>query len=318
MAHQVVSTDDRTADAVRDALAWQGIETEFRLVDPETEDDLIAAASDAEALVVDSRTQVTERVLVNTPVRTVARTGVGVDNVDLDAAENLGITVVNAPEFCVEEAATHTVSLVLATWRRLRAYDAAVRRGEYTWETGAPVHRFRGSTVGFFGLGRIARRVVDLLAGFELQPIGHDPHVDPAKARRSGVELVQYERLLRDADVLCVTAPLTDETRNVIGSDAFAAMKPGAILVNTGRGELVDHDALADALESGRIAGAGLDVLPEEPPSPLPTTHPDVVYTPHVGWYSEASLGNLAEHVAAELARIFRGDGPTTAVRGEW
>jgi len=316
---RVVTTDAKTRDVLEDVFTWEGHDVAVTyLSDGSAEAAVVEAAADADALVVDSVTPVTERVLRETPVRVVARAGTGVDNVDLSAAEAHGAVVVNAPDACREEAATHALALLLSAWRKLRPYDSAVRDGEWASDPEAPIGRLSGATLGLVAFGGVARELVGLVEGFDLDVVAYDPHVDAATIREGGAEPVTFGTLLAASDLVSVHAPLTAETAGLIDDAAFERMRPGAVLVNVARGGVVDENALARALANGEIAGAGLDVLAEEPPAALPADHPNLVVTPHVAWYSEAAVEDVARAVARDVTRVLRGEEPENRVTGGW
>ncbi|WP_255196108.1 C-terminal binding protein [Halorarius litoreus] len=320
MSHRVVSTDEKTADVLPESFTWQGFDADVRFVEGGSEATLVEAAStmEADAVVVDAGTPVTERVFTETPIRVVARAGIGVDAIDLEAAREYGIPVVHDPTYCVEEVATHALSLLLSAWRKLRPHDGAVRAGSWSRTPGVPTTRLSDATLGFVSFGATAQRLAELVEGFDLDLLAYDPYVDHAVATEYGVERVELESLLRRSDLLAVFAPLTAETRGLLDRDALSLMKRSAVLVNVGRGAVVDADALAAALDAGDIAGAGLDVLPEEPPTELPTDHPNVIYTPHVAWYSEAAIQECANTVASDVAQVLTGGEPTYPISGNW
>jgi D-3-phosphoglycerate dehydrogenase len=267
---EVVASDDPMIDAAR-LREELGADVTVRTADTGDEDAAIAAAQDADALVVDVSTPVTATVLAAcSDLRIVARAGVGVDNVDVAAAAERGIEVSNVPDYCTDEVATHTVSLLLACARRLGVYDRDVKAGEWDWTAAGGIHRLRGSTLGFVSFGPIARRVREQTGGFDLTCVAHDPYVDGEEMDAAGVEKVDFEALLDRADLVSVTAPLTDETRGMVDAAAFERLGDHAVVVNTGRGGVVDEAALADALERGEVAAAGLDVFAEEPPGDSP------------------------------------------------
>lgn len=316
---RVLTTDAKTRDLLADVFTWEGHDVAVSyLADGTTEEAVLEAAADADALVVDSVTPVTERVLGETPIRVVARSGVGVDNVDLSAAETHGVVVVNAPDYCREEVATHALALLLSAWRKLRPYDTSVRAGEWSRDAGTPVERLSGATLGLVAFGAIARELVGLVEGFDLDVLAYDPHVDDATIREGGAEPVSFETLLGESDLVSVHAPLSAETEGLIDDAAFRRMRSGAVLVNVGRGGVIDEDALARALASGQIAGAGLDVLADEPPATLPADHPNLVVTPHVAWYSEGAIEDVARTLATDVARVLRGEEPENPVADGW
>lgn len=315
---RVVSTDVKTRELLPEAFTWGGIDADVTVVEVAGERELIERAAEADALVVDATTQVTERVIRETPVRVVARAGIGVDNVDLDAAAAYDVPVVTAGDYCVDEAATHAMALALSAWRKLRAYDAHVHAGGWSREPGVPVASLAGETLGIIGFGRIGRALASRFSGFDVHRVAHDPYLEDRRIREHGVEPVDLEPLLETAGLVSIHAPLTDETEGLIGRTALRMMRDDAVLVNTARGGIVDHGALGEALRAERLAGAGLDVLPEEPPESLPVDHPNVVVTPHVAWYSEAAIEVCAKTVAEDVGRVLRGEEPANPVDVAW
>jgi D-3-phosphoglycerate dehydrogenase / 2-oxoglutarate reductase len=230
----------------------------------------------------------------------IVRYGVGLDNVDVIAARSAGIAVAAIPDYCVEEVADHTIGLVLAIERGIVELAEQTRVGGWDFRAAGPVRRLRGRTLGLVGLGQIARAVAKRAAAFGLLVHAYDPNVPDADA-------ATLDDLLRQADILSLHVPLTDETRGLLGRRELALLPPGAIVINTARGGLVDEDALAEALAGGRLRGAGLDVLSAEPPGPEhPLRYaPGVVLTPHAAWFSEAAVLDLrrkAVEKAMELA----------------
>lgn len=284
-----------------------------------TEDDVLALAEDADGLVV--RLQpITPRVIGGLDrCRVIARYGTGYDNVAVAAATERGIVVANVVGFGVNEVAEHAIALLLAGARRIVAHDRAIRTG--AWDIGQrdPIHRISGSTLGLVGYGRIARAVQAKLAGFELRTLAYDPYVDAAEIRAHGAEPVDLPTLLREADLISIHAPLTAETRHLIDRAALALVKPTAVLVNTGRGSLVDTTAVVDALEEGRLAAAGLDVLETEPPTaddPIRRAERAIVLD-HAGWYSEESIRTLQQGAIDAVAAVLTGRRPASVVNPE-
>jgi D-3-phosphoglycerate dehydrogenase / 2-oxoglutarate reductase len=238
-----------------------------------------------------------------TACRAVVRYGVGLDNVDLAAADDLGIAVGNVPEYGHEEISNHAIALLLALSRRLFAFDRAVRLGGAGVPTPESVSRLSRLTLGLVGLGRIGRHVARKAQAFGLEVVAYDPYAAPAE----DVELVELDALLRRADVVSLHVPLTPETRHMID---VGKMKDGALLINIGRGGLVDEDAVAAALRSGRLAGAALDVTEIEPlplSSPL-LDAPNVILTPHVAWVSDVALEDLRRLTAEAALRLIGAD----------
>jgi D-3-phosphoglycerate dehydrogenase / 2-oxoglutarate reductase len=243
--------------------------------------------------------------------RAVVRYGVGLDNVDIDAAQELGIAVGNVPEYGHEEISNHAIALLLALARRLPAFDAAVRRGGTDIPAPQSVARLSRRTLGLVGNGRIGRRVAEKARAFGMTVVAHDPYANAA----AGVELLGLDELLERADILSLHVPLTPETRHMIGARELALMAPGSLVINIGRGGLVDEDALVATLRSGHIAGAALDVTEIEPlplDSPL-LDAPNVILTPHVAWVSDVALEDL-KRLTAENALALIGTREPVAV----
>jgi len=294
------------------------IEASVTQYDCHTEDEIIAVGHDADALMVMlARTPITSRVIeALTRCKIIARCGIGVDNVDLDAATERGILVTNVPDYCIDEVSAHAVALLLACARRIVFMDKMVRHGGYDSAAARPVHRLTGSTVGLVGFGRIGQSVAHKLRGFGLRLLACDPFVPDETVREYGVEPVELEKLLRESDYVSLHVPVTPNTRHLIGAEQLSMMKPTAFLINTSRGGLIDQGALIQALQDGTIAGAGLDVLEQEPPAPDdPLLRLDnVTLTPHMAYYSEAALRDAKRLVAEEVLRVLSGQPPRNAV----
>jgi len=278
----------------------------------ESTDDIIEAASDAVGLVVDVNTPVPTEVFEQCPdLQIVARAGVGVDQIDFEAAVEHDVTVVNVPDYCTEEVSTHAVSLLLAGVRRLTEYNGAIEDGSWDWTDGQPIHRLTSQTIGFLSFGGLAKRTAEKLSGLDCRMVAADPYVEAEDMEEYGVEKVDFDDLFEEADHISIHAPLTDETHHLFDKAAFKRMSETSVLVNVGRGPIVKEDDLAWALENGEIAAAGLDVLEEEPPNDSPLTdRDDVILTPHAAFYSEESLTELNEHVANDILAVLAGEKP--------
>ncbi len=259
----------------------------------------LAALPGHHALIVRSGTRVDAEALARADgLKVVGRAGVGLDNIDVEAATERGVLVMNTPGANATATAEHTWALLLALCRQVPAADASVRRGE--WERKRFVgFQLAGKTLGVIGLGRVGRLVATRGRGFGMQVIGCDPYLSADMATEIDVELADLERVLAEADVLTLHVPLTDETRGLIGADALERMKPGALFVNAARGGLVDEGAVADALADGRLAGCAFDVYADEPPAGSPLlAAPNVVLTPHLA----ASTGEAQRDVSVQIA----------------
>jgi D-3-phosphoglycerate dehydrogenase len=301
-----ITDSDLASHADEDVLREAAI-TVVRL-QATTEDDVIAGLSQipADALIVQWAT-VTAAVLDAAPrCRFVSRLGIGYDMIDVEAATRRGIAVANTPDYCVDEVATHTLAMAMWLVRGLGRLDAAVRAGQWSAAAAYPAAARPADTViGVVGLGRIGSLVAAQAKVLGFQVIGHDPYAAPG----GGVPLTSLEDLLRSSHLVTLHAPLTAETRHLIRADTIELMRPGALLVNTCRGGLIDEDAVAAALRAGRLAGAALDVFETEPlpaASPLRSL-PSVLLSPHAAWYSPASLAALPVQAAQQVVDFLAG-----------
>jgi len=278
-------------------------------------DELCAVIGEYDALVVRSQVQVDAALIAaGTRLVVIGRAGVGVDNVDLDAATRAGITVVNAPTGNTIAAAEHTLALLYGVARRIAPADASVRRGEWKRAqfTGLEL---RGRTLGIVGLGKIGLAIAVRARAMEMTVVGVDPYVTPEQAANHGVELVGFDAMLERADVVTVHVPLTRATRSLIGREAIARMKPGAIVLNVARGGILDEAAIADALRSGHLGGAGIDVFESEPPAGSPLLDaPNTLLTPHLGASTAEAQILVSEEVAAQVLDVLAGRSARYAV----
>ena len=310
--------------------AWPSLDIERRLLaaagaellvaETGEEDELVALAHSVDAILTNWK-RVPPAALEAAPrCLVVSRYGVGVDNIPVERATDLGIVVANVPDFCLEEVSDHAMALILACARRVVGFARATRAGR--WDllgVGRGLPRLREQTLGLVGFGNIARALVPKARGFGLHVIAYTPRVEP-RPGEDGVELTNdLDHLLRESDYVSLHAPATAETRGLIGEEQLRLMKPTAYLVNTSRGALVDEQALYLALTDGRIAGAALDVLSREPPSPDdPLLALDnVIVTPHAAFYSETAIRELQAKAAANVATVLRGGVPATVVNRE-
>ena len=256
--------------------------------------------------------------------KVIARYGVGVDIVDVEAASDRNILVTNVRDYCTEEVADHAISLWLTLARQLFAYDRATHQGIWRWQSGAPIHRLRGQTMGIVSFGKIGQAIAERARGFGLEIVAYDPFLDVGQVAGLGARKVDKTELLAVSDVLMMQVPMTGETRHFLGADEFRQMKPNAIVVNTGRGPTIDNKALYEALSRKGIAAAGLDDPEEEPakranwrPEDNPLfSLPNVIVTPHAAYYSEESIRMAREIAASEVARVLTGRTPLNPVNG--
>jgi D-3-phosphoglycerate dehydrogenase len=300
------------ADFSHELAELAALDADFRATRSRGEDELIENLRDADVVLV-NMAPITRRVMESLHrCRAVVRYGVGVDNVDLEAASEHGIVVAHVVDFCTEEVSNHALLLLLACAKRLVTLDRQVREGRWPRGPLPEMPPICGQTLGIVGLGNIGRGLAPKAQALGLQVLGYDPYVDPRAAEGYNVGLCPLKELLRESDYVSVNAPLTPETRHLIGAEELALMKPTAVLINTARGALVDEQALLEALRGGRIAAAGLDVFEEEPLSPdSPLLGLDnVVLTPHSAGYSEASIRKVRVEVGRAAADVLAGRWP--------
>ncbi|HME47870.1 phosphoglycerate dehydrogenase [Mycobacterium sp.] len=306
MSLPVVLIADKLAESTVAAL---GDQVEVRWVEGPNRDKLLAAVPEADALLVRSATTVDADVLAAAPkLKIVARAGVGLDNVDVDAATSRGVLVVNAPTSNIHSAAEHAIALLLAAAREIPAADASLR--EHTWKrssfSGTEIF---GKTVGVVGLGRIGQLVAQRLAAFGTEVVAYDPYVSSARAAQLGIELLSLDELLNRSDFISVHLPKTPETAGLIDKEALAKTKPGVIIVNAARGGLIDEEALAEAVRSGHVRAAGIDVFSKEPATASPLLNlPQVVVTPHLGASTAEAQDRAGTDVAASVRLALAGE----------
>lgn len=269
----------------------------------------------AEVLLVGSA-PITRDLMAGLPrLKGVVRSGIGVDTVDVDAATELGVIVANVRDFCLDEVSEHALGLILAVARKIVIADRMIRRGGWVGgvqELLLPMRRLSGQTLGLVGFGQIARRMAEKSKAFGFEVLASDPYVSPEVAKALGVELLPLAELLPRADVVSLHVPLSPETLHLIDEDALALMKPNAILINVARGPVVDEVALVKALSAGRLAGAGLDVVEEEPLKP---PHPlldfeNVVMTCHYASCTLEAYDDMRRGMTDQAAQILRGEFP--------
>lgn len=252
-------------------------------------------------------------------LQVIGRYGIGVDNIAVEEATRLGIPVTNVPAYCLDEVAEHAMALILSCARNVCHYNSAVRVGDWSLRTRRSLFRVRGKTVGIVGFGRIGQTLAQLANGFGLNVLIYDPYPDTNALTRLDCKSVSLDELLAHADFVSIHTPLTPQTQHLINAKRLRMMKPSAFLINTARGGLVDHTALATALQEGWIAGAGIDVFV---PEHLAADHPllaqsTLIATPHVAFYSEESLVELEIKAAENVAAILSGRRPTSVVNPE-
>jgi D-3-phosphoglycerate dehydrogenase len=298
---------------------YKELGAEFVGIPCQTEDEIIAATADASAVFAILQ-DFNKRVIDNMKqCRIICCVSIGYGNVDLDAATQNGILVTNVPDYCLEEVSDHTMALLLACARKIVPQIIAVKEGKWVStmrlefrDKWPPMFRLRGQSLGLVGFGRIARILVPKAKGFGLRVIAYDPYIPKSVGQELGVELVEFDYLLKESDFISLHSNLTDETKHMMGLEQFKKMKPTAYLINVSRGGLIDEQALYIALTHGYIAGAGLDVTEPEPPD---RNHPlfkleNVLITPHSAFYSDLATSELSRRAEEEVFRVLRGEWP--------
>jgi D-3-phosphoglycerate dehydrogenase / 2-oxoglutarate reductase len=308
-----------SAEGIEGDLA--GLDAELIRVRLGSEEDLINCARDADAVIAGAVESYTRRVIESlAKCKVISRVGIGCDNIDLEAATEQGIPVAYVPDASIAEVSDHALALLMAFSRKLLRIDQAVKRG--AWEAGkrdliqirTPMFRLSNQTLGLVGMGRIGGALARKAQALGMQVLVYDPYLQAQTARELRVELVEFDRLLRESDFISLHAPLTKGTRHLFGLEQFRKMKPTAYLINTARGGLIDEEALFTALSRGNIAGAGLDVTDPEPPrrdNPLLKLE-NVIMTAHTAYYSEDSNVELRQRTAEAVIWALQGKWPRT------
>ena len=317
MAYKVLVTDYvwPSVEPERAVLAQIGAEL---VVAPDgNEDTLAELAGDVDGILT-CFAQVTDTVLrAAEKCVVVGRYGVGVDNIAVGTATELGMAVTYVPDYCVEEVSDHVMGLLLTWNRRVAYFDRLVKASGWgSLSLTMPILRLRGKKLGIVGFGRIGQAVCRKALAFGFEVLASDPFVPAATAANLGGKMVDMPTLLKESDFVTLHSPLIPETQNLIGAEELALMKPNAFLINCARGPLIDETALYDALQGNRIAGAGLDVLVDAHPAP---DHPllgleNVIITPHVAFFSEEAVLELEERAAGEVAAVLQGRMPENLV----
>ncbi len=269
----------------------------------------------ADALMVTIQPVTADLIAVMERCRLIARVGTGLDAIDLDAATQHGVWVTYVPDYSIDEVSTHSITLLLAQARGLAPLLRSTRAGKWD-SSGVYVRRLQGQVLGLIGCGRIGLATAAKGRGLGLEVITYDPYAAADTLAAAGVRAVELPTLLRESDFISLHTPLTRDNRHIINASALAQMKPSAYLVNTARGPLIDEAALLDAVRSGKIAGAALDVLSVEPPAAdSPLLHEErILVTPHAAWYSEEAKVDVRRRGAEEVVRVLRNEPPRAPV----
>ena len=312
--YKVLVTDYAWPDLAIEKQILAEVDAEIIQPASQSEADIVAAAKDAHAILTNWAT-VSRAAMENAAeCRIVCRLGIGLDNIDVAAATDLGMRVTNVPDYCLVEVAEHTLAMILSLARNLHKYHLQTKNGQYDLQAGQPLLRIQGKTLGLLGLGNTGLAVASRAAALGMKVLATRRSSDPVE----NVTIVPLEQMLAESDYVSLHAPLTDETKHIINAQTLAHMKPTASIINTARGGLIDHAALTTALQSGKLAGAALDVHEPEP-APLdqaPWNLENVLVTPHAAFYAPESIENLRVRTAKQAAAQLTGGTPENIVNG--
>jgi D-3-phosphoglycerate dehydrogenase len=302
-------------DPARAALAR--IDPELRMAASSSANDILAVARDADAVLVTYAKLPGDLLRQLTRCKAIGRFGLGVDNIDIKAAAELGITVTYVPDYCMHEVSDHAIALLLALARKIALSNKLVQSGRWEMSAVVPIHRLAGQVLGLIGFGNIPRALAPKAKVLGLRVVAHDPYIPREVLASAGVEGMSFDDLLALADFVSIHAPLSPATRGLFDSQVFGKMKRGALLINTARGPLVDEDALTAALDSGHLGGAALDVVATEPlaASSKLIGRDNVILTPHTAFYSVEALNELQTKCASDVARVLCGEPPVYPVK---
>lgn len=302
---------------------WPDLEIERSILEPAGIDIVDAPAQDEQTLcehatdvqvIATCWAHVTENVIrAATDCRLICRMGIGLDNIDITTATSLKIPVTNVPDYCVEEVADHTLALLLSLTRNVAFFHFRTKRGEYDLTAGPPMQRLRGRRLGLIGFGRIGREVYQRASAFGFDVVASTPSQN---AHGTDCQMVSLDELLTTSDIISLHAPLTPQSAHLLNRQSIARMKPGVLIINTSRGGLIDSDALEEALLTGHVGGAGLDVFEPEPPdlSRALYTNEKVIVTPHAAFVSLAAVTDLRTRVARQITTLHNGGVPDNIV----
>jgi D-3-phosphoglycerate dehydrogenase len=311
MAKTIIAITDSpfpSLDPAKKALAK--LDPEYRMAKSPSAEDILAVARDADAVLVTYAKLPGELLRELKRCKAIGRFGLGVDNIDLPAAKELGIAVNYVPDYCLREVSDHAMALLLALARKVTLSNKLVQSGRWEVPPITPLRRLEGQVLGLVGFGNIPRALAPKAKAFGLRVVTHDPYLSPEVLAKAAVEDASFEALLGMSDFISVHAPLMPATRGLMNAAAFAKMKKGACLINTARGPLVDEAALIAALDSGQLGGAALDVVTSEPLAKDSALigRDNVILTPHTAFYSVEALEELQTKCATDVARVLSGE----------
>lgn len=308
---KVVITDHSYMEFEEEKQVFESVGAKLKITQCKTEKEIIEVSKGAIGL-INSEIPITRKVIESLPdLKVIAKYGLGVDNIDLEAATDNNVFVANVPDYCQDEVSDHALALILTLSRKIVFLNQAVKQGKWSFSDGAPLHRFNTQTVGLISYGSIARKLSKKLQAIGFKVIAFDPYFQK-KNEETNVELVSLEELMKCSDVISIHSPLLTETYHMVNKEMLELAKPSAVIINTGRGPVINEKDLIDALKEGKISGAGLDVVEEEPvdiSNPL-LSMDNVILTPHIAFYSEESIQELKRKTALNVMDVLQGKKP--------
>ncbi len=314
---KVAVTDDRYGSYTEEVKVLKEIGAELVILDSEKKEEFQREIVDADALLVNLHPMTEDLISKLHKCKVISRYGVGYDNVDVDAATKKGIWVARVPDYSIEDVSDQALALMLGCIRKVAYKDRMIRAGKWNLHDDQPCHRMKDGVLGLIGYGSIARRFHEKTAGFEFSGVlVYDPFVKEEDIKKNGAVPADFSTVLSDSDFVSVHVPLNESTGKMIGEKQLSMMKKGSILINTSRGGVLDEQAVTEALKSGKITGAGLDVFETEP---LPVDSPlrkldNVILSDHTGWYSEESKEELKTKAALNIVSVLKGGNPVYPV----
>ncbi|MGA8408991.1 MAG: C-terminal binding protein [Candidatus Acidiferrales bacterium] len=307
---KIVITDHRFPNIDQETRAVDALGWNLVVGQATTEAELIPLCQDADGVLA-GRARINKKVIAEMKrCRIIVRYGIGVETIDVAAAAASGIMVANVPDYCIDEVSDHALALLLLMSRQVIAAMTLAAKQPWSIAQMPPLHRLRGQVCGLFGFGRIGSLLARKVQPLGMRVVVHDPYLQEKRALDCGVELCSFDDLLNLSDYVSLHAPLTSETHHRFGEAAFAKMKPTASIINAARGELIDQNALLAALDSGRIAGAALDVLDSAAAAACALNHPKIILTPHSAWLSEEARTALQASAVAQVIAALKGERP--------
>jgi len=316
---KILITDYAWATLEPEREVLSAIGAELIVAETGTEIEFLKYAPDVDGILTNWAKVTTDVVKAAEKCQVIGRYGIGLDNIDVATATSLGMVVFNVPTYCLEEVSDHAMALVLAMARKVPRLNNEVKNRSWDRNIGPQIYRIRRRKFGLIGFGKIGQLIVPKAKGFGMEVLAYSPSLTDTVAKVYGVKNVDFEELLTESDFITIHCPLVPETSNLINADALSKMKSTAYLINTARGGVVDHNALFHALQENWIAGAGLDVLPDEPPAAdfALLDLDNVIITPHAAFWSDESINDLQISAARGVLEVLTGEIPDAIVNPE-